>query len=460
MSIQVSSVRHHAIRTRGTIDDTCQLTVFTDSRKNCPSGLFIPIQGENFDGHAFIDSAIKNGAKATLWSESVPLPDRLPLDFPVFFVKDTLKAMQDIAKDVLSQRNPIVIAVTGSNGKTSTKDIIESIIKTNYHTYKTQGNFNNHIGLPLTILSMPEKCEALILEMGMNHFGEISLLTQIARPDIAVITNIGESHIEFLGSREGIAKAKLEIVEGIKPGGTLIIDGDEPLLTQVKLDQCQVVTCGYNKGNTLQIVQVKPDISGYDFSLSGSKSTYHIPIMGKHNVKNAVYGVAVAKQLNIHEVDVKKGLEKCKLTKMRFESVEGKEGTLLINDSYNASPTSMKAVINTLKQLPNFKKRVVVLGDMYELGPDEENLHRSVADAIDPPISHVITIGPKGKWISDSLIEQGKPCYVQSFLTKKEALPVLETLLDKTTVILFKASRAAELEELVEALREKKGVKE
>src|SRR5690625_3399660 len=199
-------------------------TVCTDSRVKMNNSLFIPIIGDNFDGHDFIQQAIHNGAIAAFWDKEIDLPSSIPTYFPIFYVSDTTIALQELASFYRDKVDPIVIGITGSNGKTTTKDIVASVMSTTYETHYTKGNLNNHIGLPLTILSMSRATEVLVLEMGMNDFGEIDLLSKIAKPDYAIITNIGESHIEFLGTREGITQAKLEVLNGMKNNGMLIID--------------------------------------------------------------------------------------------------------------------------------------------------------------------------------------------------------------------------------------------
>ncbi|WP_100487595.1 UDP-N-acetylmuramoyl-tripeptide--D-alanyl-D-alanine ligase [Sporolactobacillus pectinivorans] len=451
MSIGIDIVRGQAIQILGNIDGLGRLTIMTDSRKQVTNGLFVPLIGENFNGHHFLSDAIKNGAQAALWMERVPVPDHLPAGFPLFLVDDTLAALQSMAKAFLTQCRPKVIAITGSNGKTTTKDMVYGIVSETFKAYKTQGNHNNHIGVPLTILSMPEDTEVLVLEMGMNHFGELTFLSQLAKPDVAIITNIGESHIEYLGSRAGIAKAKLEIINGLKKRGSLIIDGDEPLLTNIHTNAFQIIRCGYQSDNDWEITDVKERTDGYRFSLNHGLSEYAVPILGRHNVKNAVFSLTAAKLLGINAQAVKEGLQNLKLTKMRFEKVKGLNGSLLISDCYNASPTSMKASLETLKDLPGFKKRIAVLGDMYELGENEEQLHRNVADVLTLPLTHVVTIGKKGVWIAQPLLEKGNPDHlvIQSFSDKMDARSYLADLLDDQTVMLFKASRLLALEQLV-----------
>lgn len=422
--------------------------VFTDSRKRSRNGLFVPIVGEVFDGHEFIMQAIEQGAAASLWQIDRHLPDDVPSDFPIFFVDDTIAGLQRLAKYRLKADNPAVVAVTGSNGKTTTKDMIEGVLCRRFQTHKTAGNFNNHIGLPLTILSMPDGCEMLILEMGMNHFGEISALSQLAEPDLAVITNIGESHIEYLGSREGIAKAKMEITDGLKSDGVIIFDGDEPLLASLR--EQPSVACGYNEENDLHITSVELEGAGLRFTLNGESNVYTIPLLGEHNVKNATYAIAVARKLGLSEPEIVAGLSELSITGMRFEQLKGKKGSLLINDAYNASPTSMKAAIKAIKGLVAYEKKVLVLGDMHELGPNEKEFHESVAESIESPITDVITVGDRARWIADST----RGINVSAFETKEEAVAEIDQLLSPDTVVLFKASRAMGLESIIEQLKE------
>ncbi|RBW70215.1 UDP-N-acetylmuramoyl-tripeptide--D-alanyl-D-alanine ligase [Bacillus taeanensis] len=424
--------------------------IFIDSRKNVQNGLFIPIVGERFDGHEFLLDAVKNGACAAFWQQDKEVPKELPDDFLLFYVKDTLEALQQLAKKYLQHVKPIVLAVTGSNGKTTTKDILAGVLEQRFNVFKTQGNYNNHIGLPLTILAMDEACEALILEMGMSGFGEISFLSQLASPDLAIITNIGESHLEQLKSREGIAKAKMEIVDGLKRNGTVIIDGDEPLL-KLRLNK-NVLTCGYGNENKYQITEVTGNENGLYFIINNNER-FFLPIIGKHNVKNAVYAIAAAQQMNLSFDEIYKGLSSLVMTNMRLEKLKGKQGALLINDAYNASPTSMKAAVEAVKFLEDYKEKVLVLGDMYELGSDEERLHRSVADSIESPITNVIAVGKKGRWIGEAVIDRDNNNIPISFYTtKEEAQSKVESLLSPNTVVLFKASRGLKLETLIEAL--------
>ncbi|TKD71749.1 UDP-N-acetylmuramoyl-tripeptide--D-alanyl-D-alanine ligase [Pseudalkalibacillus hwajinpoensis] len=424
--------------------------VATDTRKDCTNKLFVPIVGEVFDGHRFIDRAIENGATGTLWEKSKPFPQDLEGRIQVYMVEDTTVGLQELAKQILKEQKPYVIGVTGSNGKTTVKDMLEAVLSPKYQTYKTQGNLNNHWGLPMTVLAMPEGTDVLILEMGMSSAGEISLLTSIANPDIAVITNIGESHLLQLGSRENIAKAKMEIAEGLKSDGLLVIDGDEPLLAPV---YDHALSCGYSETNDLQIDKVEKRENGYTFTLKNEDSPFEINLLGKHNIKNAIYSIAAARRLGLSEGEIHKALSSLTLTGMRLEQYRLPSGALIINDAYNASPTSMKAAVETLVELEGFDQRIAVLGDMYELGNEEEALHRDIASSIREPITEVITVGEKAKWIYDGLTEdKAQRVPAVSFVSKEDAASYLKGKLDDRTAVLLKASRGLGLETILKAL--------
>src|SRR5690625_1426720 len=263
----------------------------SDSREQKENALFIPIIGETFNGHDFIDQAIDNGAVCAIWDRTVEIPRHTPASFVFFMVKDTTEALQQLAKSYRKQVNPIVIGITGSNGKTTTKDLVNAVLQQKRKTHATKGNYNNHIGLPLTILQMDPDTEIAVLEMGMNDFGEIDLLTNIALPNYAIITNIGESHIEYLGSREGIAKAKLEIQNGLQRDGKLLLDGDEILL-QSLVDEKNIVTCGFSKENTVSITDVQLKRQETVFKID--EKQYTVPLLGRHHAKNASFAVAIA----------------------------------------------------------------------------------------------------------------------------------------------------------------------
>ncbi|WP_010530449.1 UDP-N-acetylmuramoyl-tripeptide--D-alanyl-D-alanine ligase [Lentibacillus jeotgali] len=429
------------------VDEVEIVEVTTDSRRKLKKSLFIPLAGENFDGHHYMKDAFDQGAAAALWDKHKALPESLPADFPVFFVNDTLTAMQELAKAYRKKVNPVVIGVTGSNGKTTTKDIIASVVGSSYKTHHTEGNLNNQVGLPLTILSMPLDTEALVVEMGMNHFGEIETLTKIAQPNYAVITNIGESHIEFLGSREGIARAKLEIIKGTTKDGYLLIDGDEPLLRQVHQRE-HVIKCGYHTNNDVTIRNINITRQSTQFELSDGGS-YTIPLLGSHHALNASFAITIGRLLNIATDNVKQALTGLELTSMRFELMNGKNGSSIINDAYNASPTSMKASINAVKHLDGFHQKVLVLGDVFELGQNSKPLHRSVADSIDESMSAVLTFGEDADEISSAVYKQHPAIDSRHFTSKEALMNALNEYISEGTLILFKASRGMQFESFI-----------
>ncbi|MBU5595396.1 UDP-N-acetylmuramoyl-tripeptide--D-alanyl-D-alanine ligase [Amphibacillus sp. MSJ-3] len=430
----------------GEWSESYQITgVGTDTREDLSSKLFIPLIGDSFDGHDFLKQAIQKGAKAALWQEDYPRPDSVDPSFPLIRVKDTLIGLQELAKAYRESIQPIVIAVTGSNGKTTTKDLLYSVCRQGFQTHCTKGNFNNHIGLPLTILSMPLTTEVLILEMGMSDFGEIKQLSQIAEPNIAVITNIGESHIEHLGSRAGIAKAKLEVVSNMNADGLLIYDGDEPLLQ--KNYPFKSISIGFSQTNDYYIHDCHILNQATEFKVNDRKESISIPLLGKHQAKNATYSIVVGKQLGLSIDQIQLGLTNIETTQMRFEKLAGKDGVCIINDAYNASPTSMKVTIDTFVDLNNYREKILVLGDMLELGPKSICYHQEVGKYIPESIDYVYTIGEKAKHISQSTTVKSIHCE-----TKDELIQLLRKKQKAGTVILFKASRGMKLEQVIHAL--------
>lgn len=419
--------------------------VGTDTRTDLTNKLFVPLKGDNFDGHHFIEKAIEQGATAALWHQDYPRPTTVGQEFPLIQVADPLIGLQELARAYLNVVDPKVVAITGSNGKTTTKDLVYAVASVGYQTHCTKGNFNNHIGLPLTILAMPETTEVIVLEMGMNHFGEIERLVEIAQPDLAIITNVGESHIEHLGSRAGIAKAKLEITTNFKTDSLLIYDGDEPLLAGDY--RFGTVSVGFDESNDYYINDCRILNAETRFKLAGQAYNYTVPLIGKHQAKNATYSIVVGQQLGLSNEQIQQGLRTIELTQMRFDKRVLANGVTLINDAYNASPTSMKASIETLAQLNGYQEKIAVLGDMFELGTQSQRYHQEVGESIPPEIDFVYTIGKGAEQIS-----QATSIPAKHFTTKAALLKQLELQSNKGTVILFKASRGMKLEQVIEAL--------
>jgi len=416
--------------------------VSIDTRKIEDANLFVPFKGENVDGHQYVRNAIENGASAALWDINVPNP---PEDIPVIVVEDPLLALQSLANQYRHELDLKVVGITGSNGKTTTKDIVANLLSVKYRVHKTQGNYNNHIGLPLTILSLPQDSEVAVLEMGMSGFGEIELLSEISQPDAAIITNIGESHLQDLGSREGIAKAKLEIVKGLKSDGLFAYYGDEPLLEDgvQTLNLKHVETFGRSESNTIYPTKINMDNKGSHFETSLAEGeTFFLPVLGVHNIHNALAGILIARKFGLSVDDMKEGLQSLKLTQS------------IINDAYNASPTSMKAAIQLVSELEGFHTKILVLGDMLELGDQEEEFHQEIGQLINPEkVQHVFTFGPLGGFIGKGALENFSPDRVHSFTDKDSLTKELSSFITGEELILFKASRGMKLEEVIDGLK-------
>jgi len=428
--------------------------VSTDTRTMNNGNLYVPLKGERFNGHAFVKEAFAKGAVAALWARSEPNP---PEDVPLVFVDDTLEALQRLASRYREQLPVKVIGITGSNGKTTTKDMTAAILSTQYKVQKTEGNLNNHIGLPLTLLRLEENTEVAVVEMGMSNFGEIELLSQLAKPDVAVITNIGESHLQELGSRDGIAKAKLEIVSGLKENGIFVYNGDEPLLTNrvrtMNLAQT-MLTFGSGDNNNYFPVSVSIEADGTTFAVNEAPDvSLFIPILGRHHVYNALAAIAVARFLEVSWENIQSGFETLQVTKMRMEIIKGKDGLTIINDAYNASPTSMKAALQLLSELTGYEKKIAVLGDMLELGEKEVEFHEEIGQWIHPSkVDYVFTYGKLGERIAKAAELAFPKNHVKAYDSKEALAADLANLVSPNDVILLKASRGMRLEQIVEHL--------
>lgn len=429
--------------------------VSTDSRSIKPGQLFIPIKGENFNGHDFITMAIGKGAVATLWNKDEPMPTN---DFPFILVEDTIVALQDLAKSYRGQLKTKVIGITGSNGKTSTKDILASLLKTQYKTHKTKDNFNNYIGLPMTILEMDEDTEMAVLEMGMDNFGQIELLTSIARPDAAIITNIGEAHLEDLKTPENIAKAKLEILKGLKPNDLFLYYGDDTILKKVidnsSLDY-NVKTYGRESSNDYQAEVIFVNESGDSFNIKKPiDKDFFIPMLGEHQVLNATAAIAVAEYFGISLENIEKGLLNIEKTGMRNELVNA-NGFTVLNDSYKSNPSSVLAALNTMYNMTDYNQKIVVLGDMQGLGDEEINMHRDIGLKINPDkIDYVFTYGPLSLHIAETAKLNLGENRVFSFDYKTDLVNKIKEVIKPNALILTKASRALQMEDVVAKLKE------
>ena len=415
-----------------------------DSRQMTNGGMYIPLKGERFDGHNFIESAFQTGAQAIISEKDVNYEDKI-----VIKVKDTHQALKDMASYLRNHRPVKVVGVTGSVGKTSTRDMVYSVVKQKYKTLKTEGNYNNEIGLPLTILRYHDE-EVLVLEMGMNHLQEMSRLSMIARPDIACITNVGTAHIGELGSRENILKAKLEIINGMKEGSTLIINQDNDMLQTVELPHLNVVRVGKGKEASIQAshIVLEETKSSFEVEYQGKKEIIEVPVQGEHNISNALIAIAVGIELNISLEDIKKGIQEFKLTKNRMDILE-KNYKTVIDGTYNASVDSMKSSIDVLA---NYKKRkVAILADMLELGDYSQQLHEEVGSYVaSKGIDILVCVGKEAKYIYQKAREIMKDVYY--FESNQEVIARLDELLKEDDVILVKGSHSMNLKEVVEKI--------
>ncbi|MFD2116225.1 UDP-N-acetylmuramoyl-tripeptide--D-alanyl-D-alanine ligase [Paenibacillus yanchengensis] len=437
--------------------------VAIDSRSVRPGQLFVPIVGERFDGHQFAKQAMEQGASAMLWQANRSLPEELTT-IPRILVKDTLIALQQLAKAYRSELMTRVIGVTGSNGKTTTKDLLAAVLATVYDVHKTEGNLNNEIGLPLTILQLAEETEVAVLEMGMSEFGEIELLSNIAQPDAAIITNIGESHMVSLGSRAGIAKAKLEIITGLNEQGLLLINGDDDILTQQMQEKSidemtfDTRTFGLLSHNdwSAAIVALAEDKSEFNVYYNGESSSLEnvvLKVPGKHNISNALAVIAAARFFGVSAEKIKQGLLTAQITGMRIESTLAFNGAKLFNDCYNASPSSVKAAIDYVAGLSNYKRRFVVLGDMLDLGEQERNMHEEIGEyVVNHPIDVLLGYGPLTVETIRVANEGKASSTAYHFQQKEQLVDWLKQQLTAEDVVLVKGSRGMQMEEVVTLL--------
>src|SRR5437588_8915185 len=379
----------------------------TDSRTLKPGELFVALRGDNFDGHNFVESAVKAGAAGAIiesnWKRKVPET------FALIRTKDTLKSYQQLAANYRKSLTLKVVAITGSNGKTSTKDFSASVLGRRFRVTKTEGNFNNHVGLPRTILEATSRDEIAVWEIGMNHPGEVAALAKIAAPDAAIITNIGVAHIEFMGSREAIAKEKAALAEAVGPEGNVILNADDDFSKQIAEEtRARVIFAGVQSGS-VRAAEVEQSSDGSEFTIleGAHRCRAHLPVPGLHMVQNAMLAVAAGRVFGISLEDCAAGLASAPLTKARLQ-IKEINGVQFLDDSYNANPDSMKAALRTLVELDTGGKRIAVLGEMRELGKETERGHEEVGEAAAAfGIDQLIGIGELGATIARAAEKAG-----------------------------------------------------
>ena len=412
-----------------------------DTRTIKKNDCYIGIKGETFDGNLFWEDAKEKGACACLLdSFDGKIEEKDP--FTIILVSDTIAAIQALAHYVRIESHAKVVAITGSAGKTSTKDMIASVLEEKYKILKTPGNLNGQIGLPLNILAYKDEL-VWVLEMGMNDFGQLKELSSIASPDVAVITNIGTAHIGILGSRENILKAKLEILEGMNDKGVLVLNGDNDLLKTVKTDLKQV-TFGLESGNDIVATDIKMD--GEKTICKIENNEIEIPVMGEVFVYNALAAYAVGKLFSLTPEEIKNGIASFQMSNNRMNTIKTTKFTI-INDTYNANPDSVKSAIKTLGTFKN--RKVAILGDMLELGENEIKYHQEIGEFCNEKIDVLITIGVLSKNMFDKFTKEK-----YFFKTNEEAETKLKDILKQDDVILVKASHSMKLDTIVNFLKE------
>lgn len=441
--------------------------VCTDSRLACPGALFVALKGERFDGHTFIPAVCEAGATAVLCSGiSREQAVRLPGDTAILCVPDTLKALGDLAGAVRGKLKIPVIGITGSVGKTSTKDLTAAALSSVKNTAKTRLNYNNEIGLPMTVFSVTPDHEALVGEMGMRGLGEIAYLSEILRPDIGIITNIGVSHLERLGSRENIFLAKTEICAGLPENGILLLNGDDFYIgDRVRVAKrleafprkIRPMYYGTSAGCDFLIADIRTRADGgisFAFRSDYGEKEVSLRIPGRHNAHNAAAGIAAALLCGVPLKEAAAGAEAYEGDRVRLNILRGNDITV-IDDTYNAGPESVQASLDVLADLPDLRRRIAVLGDMLELGEKTAELHRGVGmHAAQKGIYALVTVGENAALMGEAFREMCPEHPVYSCDTTEEAERALRKIILPGDGILVKGSHAMHMDEIVKVLKE------
>ena len=432
----------------GTVEEKYADVVFSgacnDTRSLQPGQLFIALQGAR-DGHEFIPAAMEKGAAAVLCSRKVG-------DYPAIIANDPRTALGDIAREALKRIGAKVVAVTGSVGKSTTKEMIASVLSGTFRVSKTPANHNNDIGMPMAILDMPEDTEVAVLEMGMNHFREIAYLSGIAHPDVAVIINVGTAHIEFLGTQQGIRQAKLEILEGMTPQGMLLLNGDDTMLRYLDVMPKQRITYfGKSEGCNVRALDVSQSEGTLHFQVEAGRLTFPVDMKleGEHYAADALAAVTVGLKLGVHPDKIRQQLDAFQNISGRQEIFEAK-GFTIINDCYNAGPESMAAALNVLGNRPG--RHIAVLGDMLELGDCAQAEHYRIGRIAAEKADMVFAFGPHAGRVLDGTITGGMPETMgRAFESREELAAALRRAAKPGDVILFKGSHGMHLEKVLEA---------
>lgn len=424
----------------------------TDTRNIKENNLFLALKGANFNGNEYLEKAFLQGATVAIVSEIVTPLEKMKVKGTIILVEDTRLALGDLARYYREKLGVKVIGITGSVGKTSTKDVVAAFVSGKFNVFKTKGNFNNDIGLPLMILDMDEDVEVAVLEMGMNNLKEIEYLADIARPEIGIITNIGVSHIENLKTQDNILKAKMEITTFFDKNNILILNGEDEYLKKVQNNCYEIEKIGYNQEYDIKATEISLFETETKFiaEVFGDKEEFTIKMPGKHNVLNALLAIAASKRLGLSIDEMKQGLKNFEATSMRLQIIDN-NSIKVINDCYNASPSSMMAAIDVLSNYKD-RRKVAILGTMFELGNEAYKCHKEVGEYASKKCDLVIAIGEFAKAYKEGYNNECIYC----FENKEEAINKLKSVIKNNDAILVKASRGAKFEEIVKVLETEK----
>lgn len=425
--------------------------VSTDTRKIEEGTMFIALKGENFNGNNYVLDAFNKGAKIAIVDEVKCDLNELKEDVALIKVQNTGRALMDLAKFYREKLGLKVVGITGSAGKTSTKDLVAAVLSDKYKVFKTKGNFNNEIGLPLMILELDSTYDVAILEMGMRGLGQIKELAEIASPDLGIITNIGISHIEILKTRENILKAKMEIATFFDKNNTLVVCGNDDFLGALPEAEYKIVKTGVGENfeigaKNIALEELSSKFTVYD---GEKEEEFSLDMPGEHNISNLMLGIAIAKELGVSFEEMKRGLNNIEATSMRLELIK-KDGFSILNDCYNSSPVAVKSAIDVMKNIEG-KRRIAVLGTMRELGHKSEEAHEEIGKyAKENGIEKVLCFGDFSENIKEGY---GEGCTV--YKNKEELINDLLNIICEGDIILVKASRSLKFEEITKALLEK-----
>lgn len=432
--------------------------VCTDSRRIKPGDVFFAIKGQNFDGHAFLNEAAEKKATAVV-IERKKLPPKLP-GCAVLVVEDTIAALGQFAGAYRRDFSIPVACVCGSNGKTTTKELIASILRQKFSTLWSEASFNNNIGMPLTLLRLEKGHEAAVLEAGTNHPGELAPLLEMSRPNLGVLTNIGGEHLEFFGDMAGVAREEGLLAEFLPPGGTLFVNGDNPWTPEIiRRTRARVVRIGLGPKNDWRAENIRLDKNGITFVAAAPErefcGEYRVPLLGRHQAQNALFAMAVGAQTGMAVAEIQRGLADCKPAKMRMQFWES-GGIRVLDDAYNANADSMVAALETLRDLPLQGRRVAVLGDMAELGAHSEAAHAEVGRrAAELQVGQLFAVGKMAPVMARAAREAGLSRVVE-FENVEMATKAVKGFLKSGDLVLLKASRSSRLERIAETLKMEK----